>query len=88
MELKFSLGDMESTTIRMAWNLIDKYEFEQLEVIGLQMPQNVKGSGDATMEGHMEEIVTKKQQYVKKKRDGVSVSKSKGTPKNKTKNDT
>ena len=54
-------------------------------MIGLQMPLNVEGSRDATMKGHVEEIVTNKEKYVEKKRDGVSISKSKGTPNNKTK---
>lgn len=49
------------------------------------MPLNVEGSRDATMKGHVEEIVTNKEEYVEKKRDGVSISKSKGTPNNKTK---
>ena len=90
MKLEFSLGDIESTTIHMAWILLDKYEFEQFEyeVIGLQMQLNVEGSGDATMEGHVEDIVTKKEEYVKKKWDRVSILKSKGTPNNKTKIDT
>lgn len=49
------------------------------------MPLNVEGSRDATMKGHVEEIVTNKEEYVEKKRDGVSISKSKGKPNNKTK---
>lgn len=33
MEPKFFLNDMESTTIWIAWTLIDKYEFIQFTIV-------------------------------------------------------
>jgi hypothetical protein len=46
-----------------------------LEVIGSQMPRNVKGSGDATMERKVEEIATIKEDHLKKKQDIILISK-------------
>ena len=63
------------------FNNFPLFNDEDVEVIGTQMPQNVKGSRDMSMRRHAEDTTRKENNINKLKESRVVASKSKGPPK-------
>lgn len=70
MELLFSLGDMEKPQFKLHGSslasknlrIFPLFHDVKLEVIGLQMLLNIKGSRDATIGGEVNKIATNKKE--------------------------